>query len=75
MTDDLATGDRLQVLWDQEARCYLLRYLSGPKRARILDLFGVDTLPLPWTSATPPADVLADVRRRNPNATVEEGKP
>ncbi len=75
MTEDLATGDHLQVLWDQEARCYLLRYLSGPKRARMLDLFGVDTLPLPWTAEAPSVDVLTDGHRRNPNATVEEGKP
>ncbi len=46
------------------------RYLSGPKRTHMLDLFGVDTLPLPWTAEASPADD----RRRNPNATVEEGK-
>ncbi len=35
MTEDLATGDRLQVLWDQEARCYLRRATSRVPSAPI----------------------------------------
>ena len=72
VTADLASGDRLQVFRDHETCCYLACSLSGPERARILDLFGTDTLPLPWTAEASEKDVLGDVRRRNPNATIEE---
>lgn len=44
-------GDVLQVLHAPEAVCYLVRYVEGPSRERIVGLFGTDTLPLPWTSS------------------------
>lgn len=73
MTASPPAGDRLQVLRDNEACCYMVRYVSGPKRHQVLDLFETDTLPLPWTAEASEEDVLADVRRRNPKSAVEKG--
>lgn len=62
--------DCLQILRDDEARCYLVRFVVGPERARVLVLFGTDTLPLPWNAEAGPEEVVNAVRRRNPEAEV-----
>jgi len=42
----------------------------GPHSAEIIELFGTDTIPTPFTSLTPVAEVVAEVRRRNPGVLV-----
>lgn len=38
---------------------------------RIVRLFGTNTLPTPFTDHSPPEKVLAEIRAKNPNQTVE----
>lgn len=60
----------IEVIRDPEAKCYLARYLSGPARDEILELFATDTVPLLWHHSAHPGLVVLDVRQRNPLATV-----
>lgn len=46
-----------------------VRY-SGAHRAEIVDLFGTDTLPTPFTDARPGEDVLARLQALNPDILV-----
>ncbi len=60
----------IEVIRDPAAKCYLARYLSGPARDELLDLFGSAQVPLPFHHSADPDLVVLDVRRRNPLATV-----
>ncbi len=60
----------IEVIRDPGAKCYLARYLSGPARDELLDLFGTDQVPLPFHHSAEPDLVVLEVRRRNPLATV-----
>ena len=43
---------------------------SGEHAATLVELFGADTVPTAYTSATPCAVVVAEVQRRNPDCYV-----
>ena len=47
--------------------CYLARFVDDPE---VIDLFGTDTLPTPFTLVADPADVVAVVAEKNPGASV-----
>ena len=44
---------------------------TGDGARQIRELFGTDTLPLPYTSQARPLTVLAEVQERNPEVRVE----
>jgi hypothetical protein len=58
---------RIEVFLSLEGGCWCSRHVDDPE---ILELFGTDTLPLPFTPEATLEDVLADVRARNPDADV-----
>ena len=44
--------------------CWLLKF-EGPQAQEIIDLFGTDTLPTPWTESADAATVQAEIKRLN----------
>lgn len=43
---------------------------SGPHAARIVELFGQDTIPTAYTSRCPIGTVVSEIRNRNPGVRV-----
>ena len=47
-----------------------LATFAGPQAPEIIDLFGTDTLPTPYTASTALATVIAEIQAKNPDAVV-----
>ena len=58
---------RLEVFRSVEGQCWCVRMVDN---AEILELFGTDTLPLPFTPEATLEQVLESVQARNPEAEV-----
>jgi hypothetical protein len=51
------------------ANCWLLKF-EGPHAQEVIDLFGTDTLPTPFTELADAATVQAEIKRLNAGAHV-----
>ena len=49
--------------------CWLLKF-EGPQAQEVIDLFGTDTLPTPFTELADTATVQAEIKRPNPGMPV-----
>ena len=52
------------------AQGWMMRH-SGPWAAEVRALFGMDTLPTPFTAQAGAATVLAEIQRLNPEAFIK----